>query len=239
MKKDSKQRLFEMMGKVDTSFKKKLNENYYDAVDGGMNSYAADNTDFGDESNNKPTGDPTKEDMVNHLQSKFQGMGSAEEMKFAIESAIYWYAHDYHGGQHSNLYSVLSTSQYKPSPMERSIKDTDDYLAIQMYDTLESDIGGAIDRSGLGESNVNEMLNEVSSNSPINKFVMFGFNFPSVDFIDDVWSDDPNLAKHLKDKFMGYYDKYGSHAVMSMFYANLSGGNQRKLEDWIINNYSG
>lgn len=38
---------------------------------------------------------------------------------------------------------------------------------------------------------------------------------------------------------MQYYDKYGSNAVMNMFYANLGSGNQSKLEDWIINNYSG
>lgn len=33
--------------------------------------------------------------------------------------AIYWFANDYHSGQSSNLYSVLSTSPYSPGPLER------------------------------------------------------------------------------------------------------------------------
>jgi hypothetical protein len=80
-------------------------------------------------------------------------------------------------------------------------------------------------------------LNE-GTGSPINKFVMFGYNYPP-NFIAQVWQDDPNMGKHLQDKFSAYYDKYGADAVMNRFYVELDGGNQRKLEDWVAANYNG
>lgn len=46
-----------------------------------------------------------------------------ESNEFDMEAAIYWFASDYHEGQDSELYSVLSTSKYKPG---RSIKSIDD-----------------------------------------------------------------------------------------------------------------
>jgi hypothetical protein len=82
-------------------------------------------------------------------------------------------------------------------------------------------------------------LNEDSGmGTPINKYVMFGYNYPP-DFIEQVWVDDPRMAQHFKDKFMGYYDKYGAEGVMNAFYVNLSGDHQKKLEDWITANYNG
>ncbi len=35
------------------------------------------------------------------------------------EEAIYWFATEWHGGQSSPLYSVLSTSPFNPGPMSR------------------------------------------------------------------------------------------------------------------------
>lgn len=86
-----------------------------------------------------------------------------------------------------------------------------------------------------GEMNMNE---DMAGNSPIHKYVMFAYNFPR-DFIERVWQDEPNIANHLKEKFSGYYSQYGSQGVLNAFYVNLDGENQRKLEDWIINNYNG
>lgn len=46
--------------------------------------------------------------------------------------AIYWFASDYHNGQRSNLYSVLSTSPYRPGMCERG----PDGWAFDLYNTL-------------------------------------------------------------------------------------------------------
>jgi len=35
-----------------------------------------------------------------------------------IHEAIYWFCADFHGGQNCPLYSILSTSAYKPGIME-------------------------------------------------------------------------------------------------------------------------
>jgi hypothetical protein len=69
-----------------------------------------------------------------------------EEMKFPIEAAIYWYAHDYHKGQNSNLYSALLTSKYKPGrfytgKMHKSIDDINDDVAQEMYSYLQTRYG--------------------------------------------------------------------------------------------------
>lgn len=56
--------------------------------------------------------------------------------EFDIEAAIYWFASDNHSGQWSELYAILSTSEYKPGIMEKSIYDASDY-AIMAYDCLK------------------------------------------------------------------------------------------------------
>lgn len=88
--------------------------------------------------------------------------------------------------------------------------------------------------------NTNEsMISEnMGGYSPIHKYVMFAYNYPS-NFIEEVWADDQHIANHLKEKFSGYYNQYGSQGVLNAFYVNLDAGNQQKLEDWIINNYNG
>jgi hypothetical protein len=60
--------------------------------------------------------DPTKKeihDAVNHLDFD----------DFDFEAACYWFANFYHGGQSTNLYSVLSMSEYKPGMMETGPED--------------------------------------------------------------------------------------------------------------------
>lgn len=86
------------------------------------------------------TNDPTKEEMLDYLNSEFGGFEGTDN--FSAEEAIYWYAYHNHGGQWSNLYSALSTSQYKPSPMMKSIEDSDDEISIAMYNTLVEKFGG-------------------------------------------------------------------------------------------------
>lgn len=56
--------------------------------------------------------DPTLQDML-------AALGNPADDDVDAYAAIYWFASDWHGGQSSNLYSVLSTSPYKPGMMER------------------------------------------------------------------------------------------------------------------------
>jgi hypothetical protein len=55
--------------------------------------------------------DPTHQEMFDFLAQQCAG---EEDIRFDIEEAIYWFANDYHGGQGSNLYSSLCTSEYQP-----------------------------------------------------------------------------------------------------------------------------
>ena len=57
---------------------------------------------------------------------------------FDIEAAIYWFAANWHGGQWSNLYSVLSTSQYHPGALENGVDP--DSTAGDLYRELESNM---------------------------------------------------------------------------------------------------
>jgi hypothetical protein len=83
------------------------------------------------------------------------------------------------------------------------------------------------------------VVNEGSGlGTPVNKWVYFSFNYPP-EFIEMVWADDPNMIQHLTEKFGAYYDKHGPVGVMNKFYVELDTGNQKKLEDWVLANYNG
>jgi hypothetical protein len=57
--------------------------------------------------------DPTANEMRAYLKT----LAGAEYDDFSGEAAIYWFANDWHGGQSSNLYSALSTSEFSPGPL--------------------------------------------------------------------------------------------------------------------------
>ena len=63
------------------------------------------------------------------------GYGTYNQASFDMEAAIYWFASDWHNGQASELYSVLSTSQYHPSPLHRGASDEGELCAM-MYESL-------------------------------------------------------------------------------------------------------
>lgn len=63
--------------------------------------------------------------------TKFYGNDCSDE----AEIALYWFANDYHSGQASELYSILSTSPYKPSCLARGI-ESEGGMAEIMYDDL-------------------------------------------------------------------------------------------------------
>lgn len=58
--------------------------------------------------------DPTRRELMQELRKY-----APNNDEFDYEEAIYWFAADYHGGQGSNLYSVLSTSDYHPGITQR------------------------------------------------------------------------------------------------------------------------
>ncbi len=75
--------------------------------------------------------DPTKEEMLNYLRGIY---GKEEGFKDDAEVAMFWFAYSYHGGQGSDLYSVLSTSHFNPGPISKGPeKDT---MEEDMYEAL-------------------------------------------------------------------------------------------------------
>ena len=76
--------------------------------------------------------DPTGAEIRAYLTETFQ---LAEDEEIDREQALYWFAADYHGGQNSNLYSAVSTSDYRPGASERSPEP--DTLAQMMYEALQ------------------------------------------------------------------------------------------------------
>jgi hypothetical protein len=60
--------------------------------------------------------DPTRRQLVRAILRQFgtYRQDDPEGFRFDLESAIYWFAAHWHGGQWSNLYAVLSMSEYRP-----------------------------------------------------------------------------------------------------------------------------
>lgn len=59
--------------------------------------------------------------MASHLKKVFGLVESDSD--FETEAAIYWFASDFHGGQSSALYEVLSESEFHPGPSHSSVRD--------------------------------------------------------------------------------------------------------------------
>jgi len=83
----------------------------------------------------------SKQDMIDYLHRNYSVLcGSDEDVenafKWSSEIAIYWLCNDWHDGQASLLYSILSTSTYQPSCLTSGIEDEEDDLAHDMYDDL-------------------------------------------------------------------------------------------------------
>lgn len=90
--------------------------------------------------------DPSRDEMLQYLSSTPHG--HEDGFSDDAEVAMYWYAHDHHGGQSTNLYSVLSTSPYSPGPMRSSVEG-EGSGAEMMYDELVHQFGGIpLDQQG-------------------------------------------------------------------------------------------
>ena len=81
-----------------------------------------------------PLKNTLKQRMLDHLQLTFLGLFDPLE-DIDMQAAIYWVASDYHGGQNSELYSILSTSELKPGPFHKSVVDEGE-TAEMMYNEL-------------------------------------------------------------------------------------------------------
>jgi hypothetical protein len=88
------------------------------------------------DNNNEDTVDMKKE-MEKYLYNKYKGLLDREDFELPFEIAVYWFANDYHSGQSSEGYSILSKSPYTPSRLTNSIEDEDDEIAKDMYTELE------------------------------------------------------------------------------------------------------
>ena len=85
------------------------------------------------------------------------------------------------------------------------------------------------------------MMNETMQLSAIaiNKWFYWCYNYED-NFIAKIWGprEPYNLTDHLTAKFDALYDRYGSRAVMNVFYAELDGGNKKKLLEYVLTNYN-
>lgn len=76
--------------------------------------------------------DPDHDQMMDALIDFIVAEGhdpdvTEDELLFGCEEAIYWFASEWHGGQGSNLYAVLSTSPYRPGANERGPSNDEFY----------------------------------------------------------------------------------------------------------------
>ena len=61
-----------------------------------------------------------KSELIQSAKKQFNGLSdvNSDDFNFSLESAIYYLATNYHSGQWSDLYSILSTSNYQPGKLE-------------------------------------------------------------------------------------------------------------------------
>lgn len=90
------------------------------------------------EEENEEPAPSLKEEMVSFLQNHF----GSEIDESDIEVAIYYFARDYHSGQSSELYSILSTSEYRPGPMS-DLESEGDMVEL-CYNLLEEEFGDRV-----------------------------------------------------------------------------------------------
>lgn len=107
----------------------------HDKTKGGKDIFAVGAP--GSRKRNAAIADPSKEEMLNFLKTQF---GTEPGWLDDAEVAMYWFANHYHGGQSSNLYSVLSTSAFEPGPISRGPEPGS--MEEMMYQALEQQYGG-------------------------------------------------------------------------------------------------
>lgn len=75
----------------------------------------------------------------------------------------------------------------------------------------------------------------LSHANAINTFMFWTANFDYF-FIEKVWKDRPLMAKHLRSKWSGMEEHYGS-ATIYRFYFELDTNERKVLLEWVMDNY--
>lgn len=102
---------------------------------------------------NESMNDPTREDMINSLKDSI--FSKEDGFEDDAEVAMYWFANHFHGGQWSNLYSVLSTSPYEPGPNMTIGKENDmvqDIYNELIHEFSPKHVGVSVDEANEPES---------------------------------------------------------------------------------------
>jgi hypothetical protein len=216
----TKERLFEVTGRLDKTFRTKLNEEVLPTPNAPRPLYQIAKEIRQDWKNVYFGAVPYLQAMMslNSIDDNY-GMDSAKSIVlYFLSNASTW--------RGENAKRIKSELKKMAGLKEEFMREEDE---VAPENLAVSPVGGVVEEGG---------LNEASSISPIHNYVYFAFNFPS-DFIKKAWAEDPNIAKHLEGKFSEFYSRYGANGVMNKFYTELDGGNQKKLEDWIMANYHG
>lgn len=178
------------------------------------------------EYDNQPNTDPTKEEMVNYLKDEFGGFEGNDD--FSSEEAIYWYAYNNHGGQRSNLYSVLSTSEYKPSPLYSNIDDSDDEISLAMYNTLAEKFGG----EEIGQDYDNDEVELTEYEQAIDAMIddnsdddgLIGYEVPEWAMSSLINGDDSGLSEEDIEKLNSFVkDVSNEHGNASFMLGDIEG----------------
>ena len=79
----------------------------------------------------------------------------------------------------------------------------------------------------------------------INQWVLFGYNYhvcgdEPKDWIGEIFGDVEKTwqGRHFYEKFMGYYERYGAHAVMNVWFCNMTTDNQEKVVEYFLKKYT-
>ena len=122
------------------SLKKNGNDGLIESVKKGFDAYmeSFQNTSSPSES----SAEEMKSEMKQYLKNRFSGLLDirTKDFEFDVESAIYWFANHYHEGQWSDLYSILSTSDYRPG-RDHSGPENDGEVTKMLYDALVDKYG--------------------------------------------------------------------------------------------------
>lgn len=76
----------------------------------------------------------TRREIKHLIQKGFENLLDQETINQEGEVALYYYAAENHSGQDSDLYSILSTSDYHPGPLS-SLESEGEAVAM-IYDFL-------------------------------------------------------------------------------------------------------
>lgn len=166
--------------------------------------------------------DPTKKEMLDFLKKMY---GSEDSWEDDAEVAIYWFASDYHSGQWSNLYSVLSTSPFKPGRFTKGPEK--DSMEEDMYNDLVDKFGkqknikeNKMSRFNLWEKLIkeNEEVEEIDAElegeieteedeTTHDMLVNFVMSLPEDSVPEDLRSTYDTLMAKIGDEYLGASDE--------------------------------